>query len=67
MINNTIKVVFLLKRNSPLNLKQMEYFIATGNYVTAHEKALKQLKADIKEHCLRYYDGVVMANLPVIE
>jgi len=65
-MNNVIKVVFLLKSNSPVNLKPMEYFVATGNYVTAHEKALDQLALDVDKNLLHYFDNVAMTEISVI-
>lgn len=58
----------MLKPKAPVNLKKIEYFVATGNYVTAHDKAIKQLKLDVEKHCLRYYaDNIVMTELDLIK
>lgn len=67
MINNIIKVVLLLKRNSPVNLNQKEYFVNTNNYVTAHKKALEQLALDTDKDLLHYFDNVAMTEVNVIE
>lgn len=64
---NIIKVLFLFKRNSPVNLKQMEYFVKTNNYEVAHDKALDQLSLDIDKALLRYYDKVIMSEIRVIK
>ena len=64
--SNVIKVLFLLKRNSPLNIKQKEYYVETANYVVAHEKALEQLKLDVEVKYLRYYDNVAMCEINLI-
>ena len=74
--NKVIKVLFLLKKNAPLNLKQMEYFVETGNYVIANKKAVEQLKTDLEpiakrvnesvSSLLRYYDGVAMSEVNLI-
>ena len=61
-----IKVLFLLKRSSPVSLKQMEYFVKTNNYEVAHNKALDQLSLDIDKALLRYYDKVAMTEINVI-
>jgi len=63
---NVIKVLFLLKRNPPVNLKQMEYFVKTNNYEVAHDKALDQLSLDIDKALLHYYDKVAMTEINVI-
>jgi len=60
-------VLFLLKRNSPVNLKQKEYFVATNNYVVAHDKALDQLILDVEKKYLRYYDNVAMTEIDIIK
>ena len=67
MTINIIKVLFLLRRNSPVNLKQMEYFVKTNNYVTAHKKALEQLSLDVDKDLLHYFDNVAMTEVNVIE
>ena len=66
MTSNIIKVVFLLKRNPPVNLNQVEYFVNTNNYVTAHKKALEQLALDIDRDLLHYFDNVAMTEVNVI-
>ena len=66
IMNKVIKVVFLLKKNSPVNLKLMQYYVATGNYTVAHDKALEKLNVDVKKHCLRYFDGVAMSEIELI-
>lgn len=65
-MNRVIKVIFLLRKNAPINLKPMQYHVATGNYTVAHDKAAEQLKIDVKKHCLRYYDGVAMSEINLI-
>lgn len=74
--NRVIKVVFLLRKNSPLTLKQMEYFVDTGNYTVANKKAVEQLKTDLEpiaervkesvNSLLRYYDNVAMSEVNLI-
>jgi len=64
--NKIIKVVFLLSRKAPVSLKQKEYFVETGNYEVAHDKALDQLLIDVKREYSRYYDNVAMCEINLI-
>lgn len=74
--NKVIRVIFLLRKNSPLTLKQMEYFVDTGNYVIANKKSVEQLKIDLEpiaervkesvNSLLRYYDNVAMSEVNLI-
>lgn len=64
--NKIIKVVFLLSRKSPVNLKKQEYFVETDNYEVAHDKALDQLLIDVKREYSRYYDNVAMSEINLI-
>ena len=64
---NIIKVTFLLKRNSPVNLKPVTYYVETNNYVTAEEKAVIQLNKDVKPELIKYYADVVMTELNIIK
>ena len=63
---NIIRILFPVKRNSPLNLTQKEYFVETDNYLIAHDKAVDQLMADVEKRYLRYYDSVVMCEINLI-
>lgn len=65
-MKSIIKVVFLLKRNSPVNLNKMEYFVETNNYVTANKKALDQLALDVDKDLLHYFDNVAMTEISVV-
>lgn len=67
MISNIIKVVFLLKRNSPVNLKQKEYFVNASNYATAHKKAYEQFSLDVDKNLFRYFDNIAISKVNVIE
>jgi len=60
-------VLFLVKRNSPVNLKQKEYFVETNNYEVAHNKALDQLALDVDKASLRYFDKVAMTEINIIK
>lgn len=62
-----IKVIFLPKKISPVNLKPKEYFVETDSYSIAEEKAKQQLKLDIKPVLLWYLDSVAMTEVNVIK
>lgn len=62
-----IKVVFLPKRNSPVNLKPVEYFVLTDNYKVAYEKALEQLPVDVKKECIHYYNNYAACEVNLIK
>ena len=64
---NIIKVTFLLKRNSPVNLKPVTYYVETNNYVTAEGKAVIQLNKDVKPELIKYYADVVITELNIIK
>lgn len=73
---NIIKVVFLPKRKSPKNLKNMEYFVETNNEEVAHDKALTELNNDLfilsakfkvnKKELLHYFNDVEMTKINII-
>ena len=65
-IKGIIKVTFLLKRKSPVNLKPITYHVETDSYVIANEKAVEKLKVDTEKHLLRYFDVIVMNKIELI-
>ena len=75
-MSKIIKVIFLLKKDSPRNLETMTYFVNAQNYVTADELAKEQLRLDViplakrfsesVENILRYYDNMVMGEVDLI-
>lgn len=63
-MDNITKVIFTPKRKAPVNCKNVEYFVDTGNYSEAIEIASDKFKLDNK--LWPYYLDTIATTVKVL-